>query len=211
MAELDVQPKKKNPWWIWLIIAAVIIALILLVRGCDKAADGSENSRDSTETGDTTASITGAATLSDWDNVDFNASETSYDEVTDKSISVRGNANYAIYGLGENILFSVGDTSIQASAESQLKQISASLNKRFKGASLAVYGSTDSTGGAKMNKEIGESRANAVKHWLVENAGIAESTISVHSRGQSSPVASNATPEGRQMNRRVDIVARIQK
>ena len=210
MAELDVQPKKDKPWWIWLIVALIAIAIIMLLRNCGDKGTGAGTGADSTAAGDT-VSVNGAATLSDWDNVDFNASETSYDEVTDTSISVRGNADYAIYGLGENILFSVGDTAIQASAQAQLKQISASLNKRFKGASVAVYGSTDSTGTAKMNKDLGKSRAEAVKHWLVENGGMTEDNIKVYSRGQSNPVASNATPEGRQMNRRVDIVARIQK
>jgi outer membrane protein OmpA-like peptidoglycan-associated protein len=210
MAELDVQPKKNNTWWIWLIAALVIVTLFMLIRGCDSSTGGSGDTRDSTKADDTTR-IEGAATLSDFDNVDFNAAENSYAEVNDSSITVRGNANYAIYGLGENILFSVGDTTIQASAATQLKLIAGSINKRFKGASLAVYGSTDSTENAKANRELGKSRAIAVKNWLVKNGGFSENSISVHSRGEAKPVATNATPEGRQMNRRVDIVAKIQK
>ncbi|QRR04051.1 OmpA family protein [Dyadobacter sandarakinus] len=207
MAELDVQPKKKSPWWIWLIVAAIVIALIFFIQSRN---DDNLNQAEGAGKGDTTA-MTGAATLSDFDNVDFDAAETTYGELTDSSISVRGNADYAIYGLGENILFSVGDTAIQASAQSALKQIATSLNQRYKGVSLAVYGSTDSTGSAATNKELGKTRAEAVKNWLVANADIPASSISVYSRGQSSPVAANATPEGRQMNRRVDIVARIKK
>lgn len=202
MAELDVQPKKNNPWLIWLILGVIIAAVIfyfLVPNKNNNLAAG----KDSTAT-DTSA-------LAAWDNVDFNAAETSYEEITDTSISVRGNKDYTIYGMGENILFNVGDTALQASAQYQLKQIASSVNKRYKEAALAVYGRTDSTGSAGLNKELGKLRAEAVKQWLVENADLKPENIMVYSKGQSDPVATNATPEGRQMNRRVDIVARAQK
>ncbi|KAA6432633.1 OmpA family protein [Dyadobacter flavalbus] len=202
MAELDVQPKKNNPWLIWLILAVLVVALIFYFRS---------NSNDKSVSIGNDSTATDTSALAAWDNVDWNASETSYEEITDTTISVRGNKDYTIYGLGENILFNVGDTALQASAQYQLKQIAASVNKRYKEASLAVYGRTDSTGTAGLNKELGKLRAEAVKQWLVENANINADNIAVYSKGQSDPVASNATPEGRQMNRRVDIVARAQK
>jgi outer membrane protein OmpA-like peptidoglycan-associated protein len=139
--------------------------------------------------------------------VDFDAPAAVYDEITDSSISVRGNDDYTIYGLGENILFATNQNAIQAGAENQLKQISSSLEKRFKGASIAIYGNTDATGDASQNKALGEKRAESVKEWLIKNGNIESSKITVHSKGQSDPVASNKTLEGRHMNRRVEIVA----
>lgn len=204
MAELDVQPKSKSPWWIWLLLILVILGLIFFLRGCNNDETAATGDADST------ANIE-ATTVPDWDNVDFNSPDASYEEITDKEISVRGNDQYTIYGLGENILFATGKDEIQGSAEAQLKQISGSLEKRYNGASIAVYGNTDSTGNAGQNKKLGEERAESVKQWLVKNANIAEDKISVHSKGQSDPVATNKTAEGRQMNRRVEIVAMAQK
>jgi outer membrane protein OmpA-like peptidoglycan-associated protein len=201
MAELDVQPKKKSPWWIWLILALVILALIFLIRGCNK----DEVADTEVVTEDSSAKIE-AVTVPNWSNVDFDAPNASIEEITDTSITVRGNDNYTIYGLGENILFATDDSNIQSGAEKQLEQISASLKKRFNGGAVAVYGNTDSTGTAGHNAELGKQRAESVKNWLVKNAGVSSNKISVESKGQSDPVATNATSEGRQMNRRVEIV-----
>lgn len=199
MAEIDVQPKKKSPV-LWIIGLIIILALLFfLLRGCN------DNANQQTKGTDSTAVV--ATTVTDWDSIDFNSPTTSYEEVTDQGIEVRGNDRYSIYGLGENVLFATDQSSIQSGAEQQLNQISASLKKRFDGASIAVYGNTDSTGTAGHNAALGAQRAEAVKNWLVEKAGISADKISVHSRGESSAAATNETGEGRQLNRNVQIVA----
>lgn len=198
MAELDVQPKKKNPI-IWIIgVIALLSVLFLLFRGCgheDKTVSGPDSTK------------VVASTVADWDSIDFNVPASSYDEITDKGIETRGNEKYTIYGLGENILFATGQSTIRQGAEQQLSQIAASLKKRFSGASLAVYGNTDSTGNSAGNKKLGEERAEAVKQWLVENAAIEGKDIAVRSHGESSAQATNSTAEGRKLNRNVQIVA----
>ncbi|GGC05129.1 OmpA family protein [Dyadobacter sediminis] len=206
MAELDVQPKKKSPWWIWLILALVILALVFLFRSCGK----DEVADTEVVTEDSTLKIE-AVTVPNWDNIDFNSPNASYEEITDTSITVRGNDNYTIYGLGENVLFATDESNIQSGAEKQLQQIAASLKKRFTGGAVAVYGNTDSTGSAGHNAELGKQRAESVKDWLVKNAGVSNDKISVESKGQNDPVATNSTAEGRQMNRRVEIVVMKQK
>jgi outer membrane protein OmpA-like peptidoglycan-associated protein len=201
MAELDVQPKTNRPWWIWLLLALIVVAFLFLFRNCgnEKVAENSL-AKDS-------LTVAEAVTTPNWDIVDFDAPVATYEEITDSSISVRGNDEYTIYGLGENILFATNENSIQPDAEKQLKQISSSLNKRFKNVDIAVYGNTDATGNADQNKALGEKRAEAVKEWLIKNGNIDSSKITIHSKGQSDPVASNATAKGRHMNRRVEIVA----
>jgi outer membrane protein OmpA-like peptidoglycan-associated protein len=211
MAHLEVKPKKSNLWWLWLLLALIVLALILFfAKGCNnKGAATSGKDTTAAATADTSATGTQAvaATAPDWSSVDFNSPKSSDPDINDKDIAVSGNDKYTIYTLGENILFPTDQNALQSSAESKLKQITASLNKRFKGATIGVFGSTDSTGTAGHNKQLGADRANAVKDWIVKNGGVDQSKISVHSLGESKPVASNATASGRQQNRNVSIVA----
>lgn len=199
MAELNVQPKRKSPWWIWVIMLLLILLLIYFFRSCDNTKNAAVGAAD------TTAQII-AATGPNWETVDFDAPAATYEEITDTSISVRGNDKYTIYGLGENILFESGQNQVQGSAKDKLEQISKSIQKRFSGYWVAVYGNTDSTGDPGQNKELSGKRAESVKNWLIDNAGISKDRVSVGAMGETDPVASNATRQGRKMNRRVEIV-----
>lgn len=210
MADLNVQPKQKKSWLPWLLLALGLIALIFfLMRGCnnDKATPaGSDSVSASTGTGATmdAAGATGQA----WGDVDFNAPATSYDEITNKNIEVRSNNNYGIYGLGENILFDEGKSTLRGDAEQNLKQVGASIEKRYTGGEVRVFGYTDAEGSAGYNKELAEQRAQSVRDWLAKNGNISQDRISVHPVGEARPVASNSTEAGRQQNRRVEIVAK---
>lgn len=211
MADLNVQPKQKKSWLPWLLLVIGLIALIFfLMRGCNNNK-GNETVTDSTSSASntigTTTDSTGAKGQA-WGDVDFNAPATAYDEITDKNIDVRGNKSYGIYGLGENILFDEGKSAIRSNAESNLKQIASSIDKRYKGGSVRVFGYTDAVGSAGYNKELAEQRAEAVRAWLVKNGNISEDQISLEPVGEARPVASNSTAEGRQQNRRVEIVAK---
>lgn len=210
MADLSVQPKQKKPWVPWLLLILGIIALLFfLLRGCNND-NGEATGTDSTSAAaGTGAGNTATASPSgSWNEVDFNAPNASYEEITDKNITVRGNDNYGIYSLGENILFDEGKATIRSDAEQNLKQVVGSINKRFKGASVRVFGYTDSVGSKGYNKELAEQRAEAVRNWLVQNGNISENNISLQPVGEARPIASNETSEGRQQNRRVEIVAR---
>jgi outer membrane protein OmpA-like peptidoglycan-associated protein len=110
--------------------------------------------------------------------------------------------------LGENILFDEGKSTIRADAEKNLKQVATSIAKRYNNGLVRVFGHTDAVGSAGYNKELAEQRAEAVRNWLVKNGNISEDRISLQPIGESNPVASNSTQEGRQQNRRVEIVAK---
>ena len=198
MAELDVQPKKKSPI-IWILLIILVLAILFFLF-----RNRSSNTTTESAGADTTTTI--ATTVSNWDSVDFNVPAANYEEVTDKGIEVRGNEKYAIYGLGENILFATDQSNIQNTADAQLQQIAGSLKKRYDGSEIAVFGKTDSTGTASHNKELGSQRAESVKNWLVEKAGVAADKVSIHSRGESASVATNETTAGRKANRSVQIV-----
>ena len=70
--------------------------------------------------------------------------------------------------------------------------------------SILVEGHTDSTGSDAYNQQLSERRANSVRKLLVQR-GVQEQRITILGYGESRPIATNATPEGRQMNRRVEI------
>lgn len=201
MADLDVQPKRSSLWWLWLLLLVIAIVVVVLLAK-------NRNTKSTTiVTTDSTTTKTVAVTQPDWNSVDMNTAKTADADITDAAIEVRGNEHYTIYTLGENILFDTGQNTLQGDAGAKLKQIAASLNKHFKGASIGVYGSTDSTGTAGQNKTLGAERAAAVKNWLVTTGGLDSTRLSIHSLGESKPVATNATESGRQQNRNVTIVA----
>jgi outer membrane protein OmpA-like peptidoglycan-associated protein len=67
-----------------------------------------------------------------------------------------------------------------------------------------VYGHTDSTGNDSINLPLSQNRAQAVSNYL-SSRGVASARIGTRGFGASQPIASNATVEGRQQNRRVEI------
>ena len=70
---------------------------------------------------------------------------------------------------------------------------------------IVVSGHTDNTGGALLNQKLSLQRAQAVRNWMQETGDIAASCFAVQGFGDSRPMASNATAEGRARNRRVEI------
>ena len=209
MAHLEVQPKKTSYSWLWIFLAILGLAIILLfVRGRNHTSDTVVTTDSSTTVNSgTTSTAAVAATTTDWDGVNFNSPLISDADINDKDISIRGNDKYTIYTLGENVLFATDKNILQTDAVKKLEQITSSLNKRYKGATIGVYGNTDSTGDKEHNKQLGAERAAAVKDWLAQKGGVDAGKISIHSLGASKPVASNATATGRQQNRNVEIVA----
>ena len=206
MAEIDVQPKKRSGSLLpWLLLALGAIALLVFLF---RQKDNDHNVVAKTDTTTSYNTTTNNAAADNWSNVNWNAPAAKYDEVTNKDIEVRGDDRYGIYGLGENILFDKDAATIRSDAEGNLKQIAESINKRYSGGEVRLFGFTDATGSAGHNQELSRQRADAVKNWLVQHGNIDAGHISVQPEGESNPVASNSTEEGKQQNRRVEIVAR---
>lgn len=205
MAELHVQPKKKSSILPWLLLLLGIAALIWFLsrRGGDEVAAAEVD----TTTPVTNNSTSTNAAASGWNDIDFNAPALAYEEINDRNIAVRGSNAYGIYSLGENILFDENSETIRPDAEANLKQILGSIDKRYAGGDIRIYGFTDATGSATYNKDLARRRADAVQSWFIAN-GIDGARISTNGIGESEPVASNKTEEGREQNRRVEIVAK---
>ena len=71
---------------------------------------------------------------------------------------------------------------------------------------ILVAGHTDNIGTPDYNQKLSERRAAAVRQYLIDNFGIEADKLVARGYGESRPIASNATPEGRQENRRTEIV-----
>ena len=77
--------------------------------------------------------------------------------------------------------------------------------KEFNRTLVDVTGHTDSTGSSAHNQQLSERRAASVAEYLVAQ-GNNPQRFQVLGMGQNDPIASNATPEGRAQNRRVEII-----
>ena len=112
-------------------------------------------------------------------------------------------ANSLLITLDSGILFDVDKYDLHPEAEEVLKNLAIVLKE----ADIKVFevdGHTDSDAGDKHNQVLSENRANAVKNFLTSQGITAEITIKGY--GKTRPIASNDTPEGKQKNRRVEII-----
>lgn len=103
-----------------------------------------------------------------------------------------------------DVLFDTGRYTLKAGAREKLAKISG-IVLAYPGLSLQVEGHTDSVGSDDYNQQLSEYRANAVRGFLVQQ-GVPAAAISARGFGKTQPIATNDTPEGRQQNRRVELV-----
>lgn len=141
-----------------------------------------------------------------WAGIDYNAPVVTDQRVRDRDVEVRSNPGYTIYNMEDRVLFDVDKATLRAGAETKLKSIAESINELSRRGPIRIIGHTDSTASASYNEKLAEDRANAVKDWLQNNTDIDASRMTIESAGQTRPVASNETEEGRQKNRRVVVV-----
>lgn len=112
--------------------------------------------------------------------------------------------------LGAHALFNHDKSSLRPEGKSELDDLAAKLRSFSSIQNINVVGHTDSQGTDTYNQGLSERRAASVKAYLIQQ-GIRGSVISTSGRGESSPATSNATAEGRQQNRRVEIGIRATK
>jgi OOP family OmpA-OmpF porin len=106
--------------------------------------------------------------------------------------------------LGAHALFDHDKSNLRPEGKSELDALAAKLRAFSSVQSINVVGHTDSDGTEAYNQGLSERRAASVKDYLIQQ-GVSGSVISTSGKGESSPAASNATREGRQQNRRVEI------
>jgi outer membrane protein OmpA-like peptidoglycan-associated protein len=105
--------------------------------------------------------------------------------------------------LGD-VLFETGKADLKSTATANLSKLGGFL-AQYPDRSLVIEGHTDSVGSESYNQTLSQNRADSVKAFLL-NQGIAANRITAFGKGESSPVASNDSSSGRQMNRRVEVI-----
>jgi len=103
------------------------------------------------------------------------------------------------------IQFSVGQATLTPANYTLLSKVQQAIGT-FGQPTVTIEGHTDSTGSAQMNQELSQKRAEAVKTYLVANKTLPASRIRATGYGPSRPLAPETTPEGRAMNRRIDVL-----
>jgi outer membrane protein OmpA-like peptidoglycan-associated protein len=105
--------------------------------------------------------------------------------------------------LASDVLFTSGSASLYPGGRDKLRQLAGVLS-RYPQSTIQIVGHTDSVGSEQMNVDLSRRRAQAVADEITAN-GVSSGRISIRGLGESQPVATNDTPEGRAQNRRVEI------
>ncbi len=135
-------------------------------------------------------------------NLDLTTVRGRYLELDDRDLSmvplVKGNT-----ATINNLFFDLGKATLKPESEPELKRI-LQVMKENTALVIEISGHTDNTGSDEINNKLSIERANAVRENLLKG-GIDQARIKTKGYGKSKPKADNATEEGRQINRRVEI------
>lgn len=135
-------------------------------------------------------------------NLDLTTMKGRYLELDDRDLSmvplVKGNT-----ATINNLFFDLGKATLKLESGPELKRILQVMSEN-KALVIEISGHTDNTGSDEVNNRLSLERANAVKDYLLKG-GIDTARIRTKGYGKSKPKADNATEEGRQINRRVEI------
>ncbi|PIV75425.1 MAG: hypothetical protein COW55_05570 [Rhodobacteraceae bacterium CG17_big_fil_post_rev_8_21_14_2_50_65_11] len=127
-------------------------------------------------------------------------------EMANENIVIDNQGDQLLVTMPQGILFDTDSAAIRASLQSDLRALARNV-QRYPNSTIDVIGHTDNTGSAEYNQDLSARRATAVAGVLLEQ-GVAPSRVRSFGRGEAEPVATNLTPEGRQQNRRVEIIIR---
>jgi len=103
------------------------------------------------------------------------------------------------------IEFDTAKSDIKAKYHNEIKNV-ADFMKKYPQANTVIEGHTDNVGNEAANVKLSQSRANSVRTYLIEKFGVEKERLQAVGYGPKKPIASNATAEGKQKNRRVQAV-----
>ena len=120
------------------------------------------------------------------------------------NVGVVNTGDQLVVTMANDILFATDSTTVSGAAAAELATVASSLN-RYPNTTVNVVGHTDNVGSAAYNYDLSTRRAQSVASILAGN-GVSSTRLRTVGRGEDQPVATNLTAEGRQMNRRVEII-----
>jgi len=118
-------------------------------------------------------------------------------------LETRESARGLIVNLSD-VLFDTGSANLKSGTREKLAKV-AGILLSHPGLKIQVEGHTDSVGDVNYNQRLSENRAESVRSYIV-GQGIAHDAVGTAGFGEAHPVASNSTAEGRQQNRRVELI-----
>ncbi len=124
-------------------------------------------------------------------------------EGTGVDVTPTDNGQAILVNLPDGVTFDVASYTLKPEFRTTLDQIAASMNQ-YPNSLIDVYGHTDSTGSDAYNQTLSENRASTVGNYLASR-GVSPTRIRTQGFGETMPVASNDTIDGRTRNRRVEI------
>lgn len=173
-------------------------------KGCALDSDGDGVADSSDQCPDTPAGVKVDANGCELDS-DGDGVADSKDECPNTPANAKVNdAGCAVQIVLQNIHFELNSDRIGGEYSGALNQIAESIKARADIDSIEIIGHTDSTGAADYNQRLSEKRAQAVADYLASQ-GVRQTLFTTGGMGESSPVADNATAEGRAQNRRVEL------
>ncbi|MFV1878279.1 OmpA family protein [Nioella sp.] len=122
------------------------------------------------------------------------------------NIVIDNRGDHLMVTMPDGILFDTDSAAIRAGLQADLRAMARNL-QQYAASTVDVIGHTDNTGSADYNQDLSARRASAVAGVLLEQ-GVDPARVRSFGRGENEPVATNLTPEGRQQNRRVEIIIR---
>ncbi|MFZ5491127.1 MAG: OmpA family protein [Pseudomonadota bacterium] len=133
-----------------------------------------------------------------------NQEEKLRQQTAGSGVEVSRQGDNVVLNMPSSVTFATDSAQISPSFQATLDQVASTI-REYSDTRVRIAGHTDSTGSDTYNQQLSERRAQAVASYLM-GRGVASSRISTIGHGETQPVASNDTPEGRQANRRVEIV-----
>ncbi len=131
-------------------------------------------------------------------------------EIKDKQVRLKMMEKGLVITFVADVLFDSGKAKIKQEAMPILDKVAEVLKENVPELKVGIEGHTDNEpikhSGWKSNWELSTSRALNVLHYLIDNRGISPERLSAIGYGEYHPVAPNDTVEGRQLNRRVEVV-----
>ncbi|HQP10679.1 MAG TPA: OmpA family protein [Candidatus Omnitrophota bacterium] len=131
-------------------------------------------------------------------------------EIDDKEVQVEMAEKGLVITFVSEVLFASGKAELRDDSLAKLEKVASVLTTTVADLNVGIEGHTDNVpitySGWKSNWELSTARALSVLHYLEDNENIDPARLSATGYGEFRPVASNATAEGKQKNRRVEIV-----
>ena len=146
------------------------------------------------------AAVGGAAGAIIGDQMDRRAAEIRQD-IPGAKVERVGEGILVTFDTG--LLFGLDSAVVRPAARTNLQNLASNLDK-YPDTDLLIVGHTDSTGTESYNLALSKRRAMAVSDYLASQ-GVARPRLKMDGRGELEPVASNASEDGRQQNRRVEV------